>query len=148
MHPRLVDHLSLVEISTNMTLTTLLHVFMNFLGDVTPPFSSHEQDADESTSVHEDNNTLVAAPGPEQPLLAHMTKKKPLPPGNVKQLLSPTANKPTTQPQEVNIHGIYTGKLTWHQVFMLYHHVMLLETRVYLLTVEPTAVLQEVTSTS
>ena len=35
-----------------------------------------------------------------------MTKKKLLPPSNVKQLLSPTANKPTTQPQEVNINGI------------------------------------------
>ena len=32
MHPRLVDHLFLVEISTNMTLTTLLIVFMNFMG--------------------------------------------------------------------------------------------------------------------
>ena len=105
MLPHHVDRLSLVKISTNMTLTTLLHVFMNFLGgDIPPPFC--EQEGDESTSVHEDNISQVAAPEPEQPLLAHMTKKKPLPPGNVKQLLSPTANKPTTQPQEVNLNGI------------------------------------------
>ena len=71
-----------------------------------PPLSSYEQDGDESTSVHEDINSQVAAPEPEQPLLAHMTKKKPLPPSNVKHLLSATANKPTTQPQEVNVNGI------------------------------------------
>ena len=88
----------------NMTLTTLLIVFMNFMGGIPPPFC--KQNGDESTSVHEDNNSQVAAPEPEQPLLAHMTKKKPFPPGNVKRLLSPTANKPTTQPQEVNVNGI------------------------------------------
>ena len=80
---------------------------MNFIGGggLTPPFSSHEQDVDESTSVYEDNNTQVAATE-EQPLLAHMTKKRPLPPGSVKQLLSSTANKSNTQPQEVNTNGI------------------------------------------
>ena len=73
-------------------------------GDIPPPFCKHN--GDESTSVHEDTNSHVAAPEPEQPLLAHMTKKKPLPPGNVKRLLSPTANKPSTQLQEVNVNGI------------------------------------------
>jgi hypothetical protein len=34
----------------------------------------------------------------DQPLLAHMTNRMPLPPGNVKHLLSNTANNPT-QPQ-------------------------------------------------
>jgi hypothetical protein len=55
--------------------------------------------------VQEDITDQTAEPEQEQPLLAHMTKKKPLPPGNVKRLLSSTANKPT-QPQEVNLNGI------------------------------------------
>jgi hypothetical protein len=45
---------------------------------------------------------------PEQPLLAHMTKKKPLPPGNIKRLLSPAASKDPKPnlPQEGNLNGI------------------------------------------
>ena len=70
-------------------------------GDTTP----FTPDGDGHTSVHEDTNTHVEAQEPEQPLLAHMTKKTPLPPGNVKRLLSSTANKPA-QPQEVNVNGI------------------------------------------
>ncbi len=51
----------------------------------------------------------------QQPLLAHVTKKKPLPPGNVKHLLSPSANNSNKagQPQEVNLNGI-----TYRQVNM------------------------------
>lgn len=53
-----------------------------------------------------------------QSLLAHVTKRKPLPPGNIKRLLSPAANSkgpsdrtPTTQnevktPQEINLNGV------------------------------------------
>ena len=65
-------------------------------------------DDDEHTSVHEDNSHHVSIQEPEQPLLAHMTKKKPLPPGNVKRLLSSTANKDhkAAPPQEVNLNGI------------------------------------------
>ena len=54
------------------------------------------------TSVHEN------IPEPDsQPLLAHMTKEKPLPPGNIKRLFSPAAyGKPkqtsNDHPQEVN----------------------------------------------
>ena len=77
---------------------------MNFMGGTPSPIS----DADGQTSVHEDTTPQVDVQEPEQPLLAHMTKKKPLPPGNVKQLLSSTANKDhkPTQPQEVNLNGI------------------------------------------
>ena len=83
----------------NMILTTLLHVFMIFMGGDTPP----NADIGADTSVHEDT------PEPEkQPLLAHMTKKKPLPPGNVKRLLSPPGSNSTSpgKPQEVNLNGI------------------------------------------
>ena len=52
----------------------------------------------------------IAEPG-SQPLLDHVTKKKPLPPGNIKRLLSPAANSKPKQnnnehPQEVNENGI------------------------------------------
>ena len=68
-------------------------------GGDTPP----NEDNCVDTSVHED---IPEADG--QPLLAHMTKKKPLPPGNVKRLLSQPATKPsnTGLPQEVNLNGI------------------------------------------
>jgi hypothetical protein len=54
------------------------------------------------TSEHEDTDNTQ-----QDQLLAHITKKKPLPPGNVKRLLSQAANngqKPG-QPQEVNLNG-------------------------------------------
>jgi hypothetical protein len=70
-------------------------------GDTPPSIS----DADGNTSVDENTTSQVEEQEPKQPLLEHMTKKKPLPPGNVKRLLSSTANKPT-QPQEVNLNGI------------------------------------------
>ena len=66
----------------------------------------HGQDADGSTSVHEDNTVHIADHAQEHPLLVHIAKKKSLPTGNVKPLLSPSANKPTTQLQEVNLNGI------------------------------------------
>ena len=62
--------------------------------------------------MHEDNSEPDS-----QPLLAHVTKKKPLPPGNVKRLLSPAANSKPKQgssehPQEVNVNGIiYTRQI-------------------------------------
>src|SRR5688572_23765012 len=90
----------------SMTLITSLHVFTNFMGGGdTPPSIS---DADGHTSVHEDMNCPVDDQEAEQPLLAHMTKKKPFPPGNVKRLMSPAGNKDTkpNQPQEVNLNGI------------------------------------------
>ena len=90
-----------VKKSMNMTSNTLWHIFMNFMGEDTPTSSA---DSDGTTSVHED------PPEPEdQPLLTHMTKKKPLPPGNVRLLLSTNANnKPakSDQLQEVNLNGI------------------------------------------
>ena len=56
--------------------------------------------------MHED----ISEPD-SQSLLAHVTKKKPLPPGNVKRLLSPAANSKSKQgsskhPQEVNVNEI------------------------------------------
>ena len=87
-------------------LTACLH---ELHGGDSPPsdntYDTFEPQLDGDTSVHED---IVE---PDQPLLAHVTKKKPLPPGNVKRLLSPAANsKPkqdsSDQPQEVNLNGI------------------------------------------
>ena len=74
-------------------------------GGDTPPSIS---DADGHTSVHEDTTSQTDAQEPEQILQAHMTKKKPLPPGNIIRLLSSTANKDhkPNQPQEVNLNGI------------------------------------------
>ena len=67
-------------------------------GGDTPPNADNGAD----TSVHVD-----AMESDEQPLLAHMTKKKHLPPGNVKRLLSPTPSNTTSagKPQEVNPNG-------------------------------------------
>ena len=43
----------------------------------------------------------------DQTLLAHITKRKLLPPGNVKWLMLPTANNAKVdKPQEVNLNGI------------------------------------------
>ena len=69
-------------------------------------FDPDPEPPDGGTSVHEDN------PEPNsQPLLAHVTKKKPYPAGNIKRLLSPAANNQQKQsssehPQEVNVNGI------------------------------------------
>src|SRR5687767_2079117 len=70
-------------------------------GDIPP---SHDAD---DTSVQEDI-TNQTEDQQAQPLLAHMTKKKPLPPGNVKRLLSQASNNDgrPSQPQEVNLNGI------------------------------------------
>src|SRR5687767_8302557 len=74
-------------------------------------------------NIDDNNNVDGAISAPEdqpeeQPLLAHLTKRKPLPPGNIKQLLSPAAsnkacsynqaNNPgePNQPHEVNVNGI------------------------------------------
>ena len=75
---------------------------MNFMGGDTPP-NATIADTSGDTSVHE-----PMAESNDQPLLAHMTKKKSLPPGNIKRLLSPAGSKSstTTQPQEVNLNGI------------------------------------------
>ena len=58
---------------------------------------------DQGTSAHED------PPAPaEQPILAHLTKTKPLPPGNIKRLLSQSSNNKDTKPkqsQEITING-------------------------------------------
>ena len=59
---------------------------MTFMGGDLPSTSFADVQVEADTSAHKDNDTT-----PEEPLLAHMTKKKPLPPGNVKHLLSQTA---------------------------------------------------------
>src|SRR5687767_1665751 len=72
-------------------------------GDTRPSL----QDTD-GTSIQEEDATQEEVQQ-EQPLLAHMTKKKPLSPGNVKCLLSPAANNKDNKsvpPQEVNLNGI------------------------------------------
>ena len=87
-------------------LTSCLHELYG--GD--PPsetaFDTALDPSDGVTSVHED----ISEPE-SQPPLAHVIKKKPLQPGNIKQLLSPAANgKPkqssTEHPQEVIVNGI------------------------------------------
>ena len=55
--------------------------------------------ADSATTDHEANTN-------DQPILAHMTKKKSLPPGNIKRLLSPTANGDNKTPREINVNGV------------------------------------------
>ena len=75
-------------------------------------YDSVPEPPDGVTSVHED----ISEPD-SQPLLAHVTKKKPLPPGNVKRLLSPAANSKPKQgsskhPQEVHVNRIiYTRQI-------------------------------------
>ena len=83
-------------------IASLIACLHELHGKDAPP-STENVDADNDTSAHEDTFATK-----EQPLLAHLTKKKPLPPGNVKQLLSPSANnsnKPA-QPQEFNVNGV------------------------------------------
>lgn len=85
-------------------LTSCLH---KLHGGNLPPESSQSSD-DGNTSVHEDT---------PEPMLAYVTKKKPLPPGNVKRLLSPATNgKPkqdsNDKPQEVNLNGIVYKQVT------------------------------------
>ena len=81
-------------------------------------FDSVPDSSDGVTSVHED------IPEPDsQPLLAHVTKKKHLPPGNIKRLLSSAANGKPNQgsnehPQEVNVNGIVYRQV--HTVSMTY----------------------------
>ena len=99
-------------------LTSCLHELHG--GD--PPseefFDSSSDPPDGVTSVHEDN------PEPNsQPLLAHVTKKKPFPPGNIKRLLSPAANSQqnkgnSEQPQELNVNGVIYRQV--NMVFMTY----------------------------
>ena len=74
-------------------------------------------------NIEENNNVDDAISAPEdhiddQPLLAHVTKRKPLPPGNIKRLLSPAANSKgcpdrspehqteTKTPHEINLNGV------------------------------------------
>lgn len=79
---------------------------MNFVGEDTPSNAGNSDD----TSVHED-----MAESDEQPLLAHMTKKKPLPPGNVKHLLSSTSAKPNKAGPP---HEVILNSITYRQVNM------------------------------
>jgi len=71
----------------------------------TPSNYTEQQPSDGATSVPEITNDHVS-----QPLLAHMTKKKPLPPGNIKRLMSADNNKVFQKsdkppPHEFNIDG-------------------------------------------
>ena len=72
-------------------------------GDVTSNSDKHNA---EGTSGHEDS-LPPDEQDQDQSLLVHITIRKPLPPGNVKCLMSPAANntKPD-KPQEVNLNGI------------------------------------------
>ena len=85
-------------------LTSCLHELHG--GDPPSDLQDSSNEPDGDTSIHEDTNE----PDPPQPFLAHVTKKKPLPPGNIKRLLLPAANvKPkqdNVHPQEVNLNGI------------------------------------------
>ena len=70
-----------------------------------PPSNYTEQPSVGAISAHEDMDDKD-----DQPLLAHMTKKKKLPAGNLKQLLSADHNKAPSQaaktpPHEVNLNG-------------------------------------------
>ena len=67
-------------------IASLIACLHELHGGEAPP-STENVDGDNDTSAHEDTFATE-----EQPLLAHLTKKKPLPPGNVKWLLSPSAN--------------------------------------------------------
>ena len=58
-------------------------------------------DPQEVTSNRDDQ-----ASNNDNELLAHVTKRKPLPPGNLKRLLSPTASKKPPEKREVNLNGI------------------------------------------
>ena len=87
-------------------LTSFFHKFLGRDPPSDTPLDSAPKPSEGVTSVHED------IPEPDsQPLLAHVTKKKPMQPGNIKRLLSPAANgKPkqnsSENPQEVNVNGI------------------------------------------
>ena len=59
-------------------------------------------------------HTMKIGNDDDQPLLAHLTKRKPLPPGNIKRLLSNTANNKSDakhktgsdNPKEINVNGV------------------------------------------
>jgi len=68
--------------------------------------TSSAADSPNVTSVHEVQTSLADGED-EQALLAHVTKRKPLPPGNLKCLLSPSANKPSSNDsKEINVNGV------------------------------------------
>ncbi|HEY9710826.1 MAG TPA: hypothetical protein V6D48_21650 [Oculatellaceae cyanobacterium] len=86
-------------------------------GHPPPDISDHcsappaDIDSGGATSGHEDTNQAE-----DQPLLAHIAKKKPLLPGDIKCLLSPNANTNGKQqgsklPHEFDINGV-----TYHEV--------------------------------
>ena len=70
----------------------------------------------QNSDVTSMNETCAASNDGINGILAHVTKRKPLPPGNIKRLMSPTANnakgsnstgKPTAkEPNEININGV------------------------------------------
>ena len=86
---------------------TLIACLHDLHGGSQPDNTDEIDGVDGAISAHEDTHE-------EQPLLAHLTKRKPLPPGNIKRLLSPSSNgkaQPSSQPgnqtpQEVNLNGI------------------------------------------
>lgn len=113
---------------------------MNFVGETPPSIS----DPDGHTSVNEDTSSQINVKEPEQPLLAHMTKKSPCYQAMSRDYCPLLPTKTTSQPisRKSTSMESYTSKSTWHQQYMQFHHVMLLETRVPLLIVEPMVVLQ------
>jgi len=81
----------------------------------------HGGSQDDNIAAADNEDHAISAPEEQpddQPLLAHLTKRKPLPPGNIKRLLSNTSNaKPELSNQavtwnnnktlcEVNLKGI------------------------------------------
>ena len=73
-----------------------------------------------------------------------MTKKKPLPPGNVKRLLSSTANKDhkPVQPQEVNLNGIIYWQVNMASTVYAISSCHAAGNKSHLLIEEPMVVLQ------
>ena len=74
----------------------------------------------DSSSTPDDNSN-------DQPILAHMTNQRPLPPGQLQRLLSPTAAKHVaSKPQELKINGttfrqVNMGAITY-RVSTIDHH--------------------------
>ena len=62
--------------------------------------------------LYTDSHLEAGTKEDEQPLLAHITKRKPLPPGDIKRLFSPSHNNKTVtkddgnHPKELNVDGI------------------------------------------
>ena len=105
-----------------ITVASRMTVMLPWLLPLSQPTSTHRSagSADDDTSPDMSTQDDTAEPTPsgrDDTLLAHLTKGKPLPAGNLKHLLSPSSNSKPTDPSPTHdAKEVLIGGTKYHQV--------------------------------